>query len=98
VEYAFLLLGTVLDREPLELCLKAVSSGDQTLRGTALEYLENVLPQRLHAALMRHLVSGPSKAREKRERKAEEIFEELNQSMSDLHLDIEGYRKVPQED
>jgi hypothetical protein len=98
VEYAFLLLGTVLEREPLELCLKAVSSGDQSLRGTALEYLENVLPQRLHVALMRHLVGGPRKAREKRERKAEEIFEELNQSMSDLKLDLTGYRKAEPEE
>lgn len=98
VEYAFLLLGTVLEREPLELCLKAVSSGDQALRGTALEYLENVLPARLHAALTRRLVPGTRKPREKRERQPKEIFEELNQSMSDLVLDLEGYQKARPDD
>ena len=98
MEYAFLLLGTVLEREPLELCLKAVSSGDDSLRGTALEYLENVLPARLHAALTKHLLIKPRPAREKRERDAEEIYEELNQSMADLVLDLEGYQKAQRED
>lgn len=44
MEHVFTLLGLVLDREALRLALRAVASKDRTLRGTALEYLANVLP------------------------------------------------------
>jgi hypothetical protein len=87
------LLGTVLEAEPLELCLRAVASGDRTLRGTAFEYLENVLPANLHTALVRHMHGGPITVREKRERKKEQIVQELHQSMVNLRLDLDVYRK-----
>ncbi|HEY7513986.1 MAG TPA: hypothetical protein VIC87_05890, partial [Vicinamibacteria bacterium] len=41
--HAFTLLALVLEREPLRIALHAFDSGDRRLRGTALEYLENVL-------------------------------------------------------
>ncbi len=44
LEHAFTLLGLALDRGPLKACLAALASPDLRLRGTALEYLENVLP------------------------------------------------------
>lgn len=96
LEYVFMLLSTILDPEPLELCLKAVVSGDLTLRGTALEYLENVLPARVYSTLSKHLLSGAAIRREKR--KPAQIVQELHQSMSNLKLDLELFRKENAQD
>lgn len=51
MEHVFTLLGLVLDRQALRLALRAVTSHDRTLRGTALEYLENVLPEDVRRGL-----------------------------------------------
>lgn len=96
LEYVFMLLSTILEAEPLELCLKAVVSGDLTLRGTALEYLENVLPARVYSTLSKHLLSGPTPHKEKR--KPAQIVQELHQSMSNLKLDLELFRKEAAQD
>ncbi len=50
LDHAFTLLGLVLEREPLRTALRALQTNDLRLRGTALEYLENVVPEdvRLH--------------------------------------------------
>jgi AAA family ATP:ADP antiporter len=55
LEHVFTLLGLVLDRDALRLSLRAVFSADRSVRGTALEYLENVLPDALRRALWPHL-------------------------------------------
>lgn len=49
VEHAIVVLSLVLEREPLGLAYRALGSGDEALRGTALEYFENVLPEALRA-------------------------------------------------
>jgi hypothetical protein len=46
------LLSIVLDREPLRLAHRALYGPDEVLRGTALEYLENVLPEELRPQAM----------------------------------------------
>ena len=51
----FTLLAVVFDREPMRFSLFALASPDPNLRGTALEYLENVLPDGLKRALWRHV-------------------------------------------
>ena len=51
LDHAFTLLSLALEREPLHIALQAVRGSDRALRGTALEYLENVLPEGLRAAL-----------------------------------------------
>jgi ATP:ADP antiporter, AAA family len=51
MEHVFTLLGLVLDREALSLALHAVMSTDRNLSGTALEYLENVLPEEVRRGL-----------------------------------------------
>jgi hypothetical protein len=50
-DYLFWLLSLVLDREPLSLAYKALKTSDGNLRGTALEYLENVLPHSIREDL-----------------------------------------------
>jgi len=44
LEHVFGLLSLSLPGEPLSVALRAWHTGDRSLRGTALEYLENVLP------------------------------------------------------
>jgi hypothetical protein len=60
-EHVFGLLSLVLEREPLKHALWAVRGEDPALRGTALEYLDNVLPESVRGALWSRLkVAGPT--------------------------------------
>ncbi len=51
LEYVFSVLGLVLPAEPLRIALRAVQTDDLELRGTALEYLESILPADVRAQL-----------------------------------------------
>lgn len=70
MEHVFTLLSLILDHDALMLSRHAVSSSDRNLRGTALEYLENVLPESVREGLWPHFgeplsVSRKSVATEK---------------------------------
>jgi len=82
VEHIFRILSLVLDREPLRLAYRALALDDEVLRGTGLEYLENVLPDELQAALAPHLGKRPQRKPKARPKK--EIVEELLTSMSGI--------------
>ncbi len=58
LEHVFTLLGLVLDRDALSLALHAVASQDRNLSGTALEYLENVLPDEVRRELWPRLAEA----------------------------------------
>jgi ATP:ADP antiporter, AAA family len=51
LEHVFTLLALVQDRESLRLAFKALHQEDKRLRGTALEYLETVLPDEIRDAV-----------------------------------------------
>jgi len=53
--HVFTLLSTALEREPVQTAYWALLGDDAALRGTALEYLENVLPDDVARALWPHL-------------------------------------------
>lgn len=59
IEHAFTMLGLVQDPEALSLAHRALSSTDQKLRGTALEYLENVLPADVRGELRELIRAEP---------------------------------------
>jgi ATP:ADP antiporter, AAA family len=44
LEYIFVLLGLVLPQRPVSMAYRALQTEDKHLRGTALEYLQSVLP------------------------------------------------------
>jgi hypothetical protein len=44
LEYVFVLLGLVLPRDSVSMAFRALQTDDRHLRGTALEYLQTVLP------------------------------------------------------
>jgi len=51
LEHVFRVLGLVLPAEPLRIALHAMQVDDPALRGTALEYLESILPPDVRAQL-----------------------------------------------
>jgi hypothetical protein len=57
-EHVFNLLALALEREPVRIAARAFGTDDGYMRGTALEYLETVLPARLLAAF-RPLLDAP---------------------------------------
>ena len=86
LQHVFTLLGLELDRDAIVLSLRALSSDDENLRGTALEYLDNVLPEEVREPLWPRL-TRPTEAR--RPRSSEAPPEKLLQSMRSLLLDRE---------
>ncbi|HEX4352299.1 MAG TPA: hypothetical protein VHZ95_05280, partial [Polyangiales bacterium] len=52
LQHAFALLSLALPRDALALARRALVSNDQRQRGTALEYLQNVLPEPLRGEWM----------------------------------------------
>lgn len=55
VEHVFTLLSLVHDRDAINLCLRALYSSDSGLRGSALEYLDNSLPDDIRGELWGYL-------------------------------------------
>jgi hypothetical protein len=65
-EHVFNLLALVLEREPVRIAAIAFDSGDEYLRGTALEYLETVLTPGIFAVLAPRLSAAPAPVLDKR--------------------------------
>ena len=51
LQFVFALLAACGEREPMMMAFRALSTDDDDMRGTALEYLENVLPDDVREAL-----------------------------------------------
>jgi len=66
LEHVFTLLALTLDPDAVRLSMQAAFSKDLNLRGTALEYLENVLPGYLYNELLTHLGEAPQGSRSTR--------------------------------
>jgi hypothetical protein len=84
LDHVFTLLSLTLEREPLHIALQAMRGSDRGLRGTALEYLENVLPEDLRAALWPYL--GERAPRERATRPREDVMNELLSSSAAVPL------------
>jgi hypothetical protein len=56
--HVFGLLSLILPREPLQIAFRSLHAEDHHLRGTALEYLEGVLPAPIRQRLWPFLVRG----------------------------------------
>jgi hypothetical protein len=94
LEHVFGLLSLVLDRESIQLSHRAVRGDDPGLRGTALEYLENVLPERVREALFPHLGVRARSPRTARPR--EQVVDELRRSVAGMTIDRSALqRKTP---
>ena len=91
LEHVFRLLGLFVDREPLGIALQGLYTDDPHLRGTALEYLESVLPPRIRHRLWPFLEDRPP--RKQQLRQALELRSELLQSRQSIEINLESLRK-----
>jgi hypothetical protein len=62
--HVFTLLSLILPRQPLQIAFRSLTSGDAQLRGTALEYLEKILPPPIRTAVWPFLVPRRSARRD----------------------------------
>ena len=92
LEHVFNLLALVLPREPLRLAFHSLHTEDRHLRGTALEYLERVLPSAVRQRLWPYL--EPEESGEARPRRSSEaILAELLQSRESIVLALAEVRR-----
>jgi AAA family ATP:ADP antiporter len=89
--HVFTLLSLVLHREPLQIAFRGLHTGDDYLRGTALEYLESVLPPEVRDRLWPFLEDRRPAARSPRSR--DQILNDLLKSNQSVMLKLEDLRR-----
>ena len=89
--HAFTLLSLVLPTAPLQIAYRGLHTDDPGLRGTALEYLEGVLPPDIRERLWPFLSDRPRNQRDNRAR--DEILADLLRSNESIMLNLEELRR-----
>lgn len=93
LEHVFGLLSLSLPGEPLSVALRAWHTSDRSLRGTALEYLENVLPAAVWALLWPWLGSRATSTG----RTLEDIRDDLLRSTGSIEVHRRSKRTATRE-
>jgi hypothetical protein len=93
LEHIFRLLSLNLPREPLQISFQALHTNDTYLRGTALEYLESVLPAGIRESLLEFLEGSfkPSA----NPRTVDHLTHELMRSRHQIELNLSLKPGVP---
>jgi hypothetical protein len=91
--HVFTLLSTALEREPVQTAYWALLGDDAALRGTALEYLENVLPDDVARALWPHLGVRAPAARSS-SRPSQQVAQELLRSSDTSGFSREALKRI----
>jgi AAA family ATP:ADP antiporter len=89
--HVFTLLSLVLPREPLQIAFRSLQTDDRQLQGTALEYLEGVLPVQIRRRLWPFLEDRRPAARPERPR--EQILADLLRSNQSIMLNLEELKR-----
>jgi len=79
-DHVFALLALCITRGSLELVRQGLKTEDRKLRGTALEYLESLLPESVRAPLVQALAQRPE-ARSGQLRSETQLLDELKRSI-----------------
>lgn len=90
LQHVFTLLSLILPRQPLIIAYRGLHTDDPTLKGTALEYLESVLPPDIRAPLLPLLEDPRPETRANRSRS--EVLDELVNSNESIQLNLEALR------
>lgn len=90
LEHVFTLLSLVLEREPLSVAFRGLHTDDPGLRGTALEYLECVLPASVREPLWPFIEGAPAPATTPRPRK--QVVDQLMQSHQSIEMNLESLK------
>jgi len=94
LEHTFTLLSLVLPREPLQIAFRGLHANDPKLRGTALEYLESVLPPDVREPLWPYLEpERPSYAAPRPPRDRDQVLDDLLRSHGSIQADLEALRQ-----
>jgi AAA family ATP:ADP antiporter len=89
--HVFTLLSLVLPTAPLQIAYRGLHTDDPGLRGTALEYLEGVLPQDIRSRMWPFLSDRPRNPRDSRAR--DEILADLLRSNESIMLNLEELKR-----
>ena len=91
LEHVFNVLSLVYPKQPLRIAYRGLHATDLTLRGTALEYLEQILPPRIRESLWTFLDddrrAGPSA------KSLEDVVDSLMRSHESIQIDLERLRR-----
>lgn len=91
LEHIFTLLSLVLPRQPLRIAFRGLHTDDQLLRGTALEYLDSVLPPGVRDKLW-PLVED-RRPRPAAPRAREDIVAELMRSHESIAMNLQALKE-----
>jgi AAA family ATP:ADP antiporter len=89
--HVFTTLSLVLPAAPLQIALRGLHAEDQNLRGTALEYLETILPPMIREALWPFLEDHRPAGRTTRPR--EDVLADLVRSNHSIMLNLEELKR-----
>jgi hypothetical protein len=87
----FTLLSLVLEREPLQIAFRSLQTRDEYLRGTALEYLDRVLPDRIRQRLWPFLERRPVR---RTARPHQDVIADLMRSHPSVLLNLEEVKRA----
>jgi hypothetical protein len=90
-EHVFNLLALTLEREPMRIAARAFTTDDKYVRGTALEYLETVLPPGMFVRLRPLLASAGSESA--RRRPAAEVRADLIRAATTMTVSLDDLRR-----
>jgi hypothetical protein len=91
------LLSLIHPAEPLKIALHGLHSDDPQLRGTALEYLESILPAEIRTRLWPLLDTAPEQGEPHEPRSLDAIMEDLMKSNHSVMIRLEELRKQTRE-
>ena len=89
--HVFTLLALVLPTEPLRIAFRGLHTDDQDLKGTALEYLDSVLPREIRDRLWSFLEERPMPGRARRPRA--ETLTNLLHSNESIQANLEALKR-----
>jgi ATP:ADP antiporter, AAA family len=91
--HVFALLALVLPTAPLQIAYRGLHTSDANLRGTALEYLESVLPPDIRRRLWPFLGDAPAGVVAADGRAREEVLNDLLRSNESILMNLEELRR-----
>ena len=87
LEHVFTILSLALPKEPLKIAFRGLHTDNRDLKGTALEYLETILPEAVRKSLWPFL-EDDRKASIEKSQSREEILAELMHSNQSIELNL----------
>ncbi len=96
LEHVFTVLSLILPKEPLKIAFKGLHTDDPKLVGTALEYLESVLPPKVREKLWPFL-EEPAEHPVDQQRSRDEILSDLMKSNQSIEISLTDLRKQIEE-